>query len=174
MQRNTQSIQFCKSHVATMLWKTGWRQLSASPMKVLPRRRAWVWHSPLSILIRVSNGKNLPTHQRSHDVRRIAPLPKVVLEDARFTVYENEREVIATYVSTYGLQRQSSKGIVSSNVKPNIQDFILNTQMYMIKQYKRGLSTRSYASWLPYVDWYWQYHLFYQASHASNPCRFFR
>jgi len=63
-----------------------------------------------------------------------------------------EREVIATYVSTYGLQRQSSKDIVSSNVKPNIQDFILNTQMYMIKQYKRGLSTRSYASWLPYVD----------------------
>ena len=110
MQRNTQSIQFCKSHVATMLWKTGWRQLSASPMKVLPRRRAWVWHSPLSILIRVSNGKNLPTHQSNQDVRRIAPLPKVVLEDARFTVYENEREVIATYVSTYGLQKHSNKG----------------------------------------------------------------
>jgi len=37
------------------------------------------------------------------------------LEDARLVVYEDEREVIATYVSTYGLQRQSHKGKQSSN-----------------------------------------------------------
>ena len=30
------------------------------------------------------------------------------LEDARFTVYEDEREMIVTYVSTCGLQRQSN------------------------------------------------------------------
>ena len=37
------------------------------------------------------------------------------LEDARFIVYEGEREAIATYVSTCGLQRQSHKGKLSSN-----------------------------------------------------------
>ena len=36
------------------------------------------------------------------------------LEDARFIVYEDEREVIATNVSTCGLQRQSNKGKLSS------------------------------------------------------------
>jgi len=37
----------------------------------------------------------------------------LVLEDKRFTVYEDEREVIATYVSTSDLQRQSHKDKVS-------------------------------------------------------------
>jgi hypothetical protein len=37
-----------------------------------------------------------------------------MLEDARCTVYEDEREVIATNVSTCGLQRQSHKGKLSS------------------------------------------------------------
>ena len=31
------------------------------------------------------------------------------------TIYDDEREVIATYVSTCGLQRQSHKGKLSSN-----------------------------------------------------------
>ena len=38
-----------------------------------------------------------------------------LLEDARFTVYEDERETIATFVSVYGLQGQSNKGKLSSN-----------------------------------------------------------
>ena len=38
------------------------------------------------------------------------------LEDARFTVYEDEREMIAsTYVSTCDLQKQSNRGNLSSN-----------------------------------------------------------
>jgi hypothetical protein len=37
------------------------------------------------------------------------------LEDARFIVIEDEREVIATNVSTCSLQRQSHKGKLSSN-----------------------------------------------------------
>jgi len=43
------------------------------------------------------------------------PTNCITLEDARFTVYEDEREVIATNVSTCGLQRQSNKGKASSN-----------------------------------------------------------
>lgn len=31
------------------------------------------------------------------------------------TIYDDEREMILTYVSTYGLQRQSNKGKLSSN-----------------------------------------------------------
>ena len=31
------------------------------------------------------------------------------LEDARFIIYEDEREVIATYISTYGSQRNHIK-----------------------------------------------------------------
>jgi len=38
-----------------------------------------------------------------------------LLGDARFTVYEDEREVIVTNVSTCCLQRQSNKGKLSSN-----------------------------------------------------------
>jgi len=38
------------------------------------------------------------------------------LEDARYTVYEDEREMIVTYVSTCRLQSQSNKGKLSSNV----------------------------------------------------------
>ena len=37
------------------------------------------------------------------------------LEDARFIVCEDEREVIVTYVSTCSLQRQSHKGKLNSN-----------------------------------------------------------
>jgi len=37
------------------------------------------------------------------------------LEGVRFTVYEDEREVIATNVSTCGLQKQSHKDKLSSN-----------------------------------------------------------
>ena len=40
----------------------------------------------------------------------------IFLEDARFIVYEDKREMIITYVSTCGLQRQSHKGKLSSNV----------------------------------------------------------
>jgi len=32
------------------------------------------------------------------------------------TIYEDEREMIVTYVSTYGLQSQSNEGKLSSNV----------------------------------------------------------
>jgi len=42
-------------------------------------------------------------------------ISSLALEDARFKVYEDEREVIETYVSTCGLQRQSHKGKLSSN-----------------------------------------------------------
>ena len=37
------------------------------------------------------------------------------LEDARFIVYEDKREEIATYVSAYDMQRQSYKGKLSPN-----------------------------------------------------------
>ena len=50
-----------------------------------------------------------------------------MLEDARCTVYEDEREVIATNVSTCGLQRQSHKGKLSSNEVFERRVFILNT-----------------------------------------------
>jgi len=38
-----------------------------------------------------------------------------ILEDARFTVYEDKRKVIATNVSTCGLQKQSHKSKLRSN-----------------------------------------------------------
>ena len=37
------------------------------------------------------------------------PIKKLMLEDARLAVYEDNREEIVTQVSAYGLQRQSIK-----------------------------------------------------------------
>ena len=37
------------------------------------------------------------------------------LEDVRLTIYDDEREVNINYVSTYGLQRQTHNGKLSSN-----------------------------------------------------------
>ena len=56
--------------------------------------------------------------------RPIVPMPAnyflflpivAVLEDACFTVYEDKRKVIATNVSTCGLQKQSHKSKLRSN-----------------------------------------------------------
>jgi len=63
-----------------------------------------------------SNSRTVP--QRC--IQKLAPIPLLELdqrnlEDACFIVYEDEREVIATYVSTCGLQRQSHKGKLNSN-----------------------------------------------------------
>ena len=63
----------------------------------------------LCTLDRQSNSQIGPQHRH-----QLAPIPLLELdqrnlEDARFIVYEDEREVIATYVSTCGLQRQSHK-----------------------------------------------------------------
>ena len=47
---------------------------------------------------------------------------------ARHTIYEHEREVIATNVSIRGLQRQSHKGKLSSNEVFEGRVFVLSTQ----------------------------------------------
>jgi len=53
------------------------------------------------------------------------------LEDARFTVYEEEREMIAIYVSTCGLQNQSNRGNVRSNeVITSPRHYIEGTNSY--------------------------------------------
>ena len=63
------------------------------------------------------------------------------LEDARYTVYDDGREEIITYVSRYYMQGQSNKGRPTPNkaVKSS-RLYMLNTRIHMIKQYKRGLS----------------------------------
>jgi len=48
----------------------------------------------------------------------------LTLEDARFTVYEEDREEKVTYVSTCGLQKQSNKGKQSSN------EVVKSTRLY--------------------------------------------
>ena len=59
------------------------------------------------------------------------------------TVYDDEREMIVTYVSAYGLQRQSTKANAGQTKKSSRRDFILNIRIHIIKQYKRGLSSSS-------------------------------
>jgi len=57
------------------------------------------------------------------------------LEDRVITVYEEEREVIITYVSTYDLQRQSIKANQRQTKQSCRRDFILNTRIHIIKKY---------------------------------------
>jgi len=62
------------------------------------------------------------------------------LEDARFTVYEDEREGIITYVSTSGLQRQSNKGKLSSNEVVNSSRLCIEHKHSHHKTIQTGLS----------------------------------
>jgi len=50
-------------------------------------------------------------------------------------VYEEEREAIGTYVSTYDLQGQSIKANQDQTKQSSRRDFILNTRIHIIKQY---------------------------------------
>ena len=70
-------------------------------------------------------------HIRTWSSINISP----ILEDASLAVYEDEREMILTYVSAFGLQRQSIKINKGQVKRPNHQDIILNEQNYKIKQY---------------------------------------
>ena len=55
-------------------------------------------------------------------------------------VYEDEREEIITFVSASGLQVQSIRVNEGQMKQSTRRDFILNTSIHKIKQYKRGLS----------------------------------
>jgi len=66
---------------------------------------------------------------------QVGHMDQPALEDARFIVYEDEREVIATDVSTCDLQKQSHKCKQSSIKRLNCQHIILSTRNHLIKQY---------------------------------------
>ena len=52
-----------------------------------------------------------------------------VLQDARITIYEDEREMILTYVSTYDIQGQSIKANYVQMKQSNGRGIILNTRI---------------------------------------------
>jgi len=51
------------------------------------------------------------------------------------TVYDDEREEIITYVSTYDMQGQSIKANLDQTKQSSCRDFILNTQVHIRKHY---------------------------------------
>ena len=65
------------------------------------------------------------------------------LEDSRFTVYEDEKEVIATNVSTCSLQMQSHKGKLSSN------KVVKSLRLHMEHLHSHDKTIRG-LSWTPY------------------------
>ena len=61
---------------------------------------------------------------------QITVLPQSMLEHWKMrviTVYDDEREEIITYVSTYDMQGQSNKGKLRPKKQSGRRDFILNT-----------------------------------------------
>ena len=65
----------------------------------------------------------------------------ITLEDARYTVYGDEREMIVTYVSTCGLQSQSNKGKLSSNVASKSPSLYIEHT----KSYDKTILTRTFS-----------------------------
>ena len=54
-----------------------------------------------------------------------------MLEDESYTVYDDEREEIITYVSTYDMQGQSIKANQRQTKQSSRRDFILNTRIHI-------------------------------------------
>ena len=67
---------------------------------------------------------------------QLTRLKSIVLEDARYRDYEDEREDIVTYVSTCGLQRKSNKDKLGSYEVSKSLRVLLDIRNHMIRTFQ--------------------------------------
>ena len=99
-------------------------------------------NSSLSLYIQEKQHVHLHCSLLIHFVmpHNILGLQTLMLEDARFIFYEDERERIATSVSTYDMQRQSKEDKLSSNKA------VKSSRLYTehTKSYHKTILTRTF------------------------------